>query len=285
MLKILKNKRAEYSGWMAFKAIIIISIYFSLFTIGVNSVENVEQKSYMDDGFIYDEYLSNIEGMCTNPRTIYQKESENKIDVESYDKPSNTVKFLDCEITQGVTGEDKCEQIEGCNWTTIESGWWFWGSSYETCTGSINFTYYNISEAYKITGAGSMFNPEKVTNYESGERYYAVQDETPVSVCELNKSQENNNLCSSIFGCEYYTSNELENMGEKELSVKTGINTGTSFMETFTNMLSFKYDFGFDEHNLLTTLLNLIFIGIPFLILTGSITFLVFEIIRLLPFT
>jgi hypothetical protein len=56
-----------------------------------------------------------------------------------------------CSASLGATQEDVCNALLGCTWENVTSGFWFFASTDEGCTGTINASQYSLATANLCT--------------------------------------------------------------------------------------------------------------------------------------
>lgn len=183
-------------------------------TLGGNTTVDVD----VDNTFGYDVY-------CDYPRYKYTQAGEGSRYYFDLDN-------LDCDISAGVISQNVCNNIAGCNWTNITTGFWWFADTTEGCTGTINKTYYN--------------------------------DGTPSSenLCLIDGIQgsANANTCG-VLGCTVY---------EPELDASGGVKSPLSILKVVGELFTFRYDFGF-EKDIVDLGATFILVYLPFMLLLLSI--------------
>ena len=308
MTRQLSQLKHEYSGWMAFMAVIILVIYFTMFTMIAQSAENLSGETLIgDSGYKYETDSSVAdkvkESRCSPPNRKYVRDSNGSLKTEKLSTSWHTSDNreegyqLNCMYTGGVADEESCEKISGCEWTSnsgVIDNLMFWDTSYSTCIGDVNFTYYDmepvVGNKWYLPSKQIYFNYDPDKHLEAGinEHYRTIDptsynktgDKDLIDVCDHPVLDENQNLCEEVFLCNYDGSPEPDSISEGNIRKQT-----TSFVSTIINIFTFQYDFGFDNMPLLSAFLNFIFVGIPFLILLGCIIMLLVMGAKALPFT
>lgn len=227
--------------------LITMSIYFTMLSFIVASGLNLELESQQNmvindvgDGY---QYIQQFGGECNIPRTYYDPRTLDTREVSS----GRGLQRIECENSPGVQSPDMCNAIQGCSWNTTSSGWWIWREEYDTCLGTINGSAYDIETEI-------VFGYERIQNHENSipGRFW--------NVCTHPEVIYNQSMCVDIFGCNWMT---IEDKLEIQIQ-------HTNVIRTFGNLLSFQYDWGF-ENQFIATLINFLLVVIPMLLVLIAI--------------
>jgi hypothetical protein len=116
--------------------LILTSIYFIIFISVVASVSSLGLD--FEDGTISDGDISSLTGQsvfqCDTPRYAIRGDGSVYITRENN---------LDCRSSYGANNDKLCNQINGCTWENVTSGFWFFADTTETCNGDINLNFYD----------------------------------------------------------------------------------------------------------------------------------------------
>ena len=232
-----------YSGGIL---LVIMAIYFTLLSLIVSSDINFKAERFEKDGTIYDvdgyEYIRDFGGYCAAPRFKYDPQT---LEINEFGRVDS--KTLSCSNSPGVQSPDTCGQIEGCNWDTTTSGFWFWKEEYQTCLGTINASYYGIE-------TGTMIGQEIVIPHD-GTPETGFDPRQRVTPCDHESIKGDRNVCEGVFGCSWATiQDELESKARH-----------TNVVRTFGSLLSFNHDWGF-ENPFISNLMTFLLVIIPMLL-------------------
>lgn len=230
--------------------LIIMAIYFTMLSFIVASALNVQAESFQNTGVLDDidgySYIEQFGGECGTPRSFYDAKT-----LDIYEVRGTRVSRLNCVNSPGVTSPDMCNAIEGCSWNTTSSGWWLWKEEYQTCLGVINATSYGLEMEF-VLGNWRVAEHE---NSESGKFWHP---------CNHPDVKYEKDICVDVFACSWYTIEDKINQQIQH----------TNVIRTFGNLLSFQYDWGF-ENPIVAGLLNFLLVVIPLLLVIIGIYSLV----------
>jgi len=254
MVRLISSKKAGQLG--AGIGLIVAVIYFFFFIMIVNSAENVVGLGVSSDLVTID--LGAVEfdaiigsSFCANPRNYYNADTGE----QSIYTNAETDRLF-CEESAGVLSSSTCNDISGCNWTSVTSGFWFWTTTSEpSCIGDINSTTYGIEKNNPFFG-----RPRIVSHNNTGYWESFTPFDDP-SVCTHPNVIQNKTLCN-MFSCQW----EL-------VTADTSFNSVGSVYSTISEVFTFRYDFGFTNQTL-SLLMNFIFIVLPLLLLIVSLYFM-----------
>ena len=233
---------------IATKWIIGILIYFVILFLFLSMVNTaVSEYSLYDDNTISSTggslNINNIDN-CGNPRTDATGESLHSRD--------SHCRFL--VYSGAVYDQTSCEAINGtCAWNE-KSDWLDFftlgvlGSTYYTCEGAINITYYNDGEIFN--GAGF--------DYVGATDNFVTNPST--DFCELAYLQDDRGICES-WGCTWYPQGIVDDDAE------TGYRGA---LAGIWRVLTLRVTFATDNTSL-NALFTLIFIWIPLIIMLFSV--------------
>jgi hypothetical protein len=241
------NSIAQGIKWVG-----LIILYFFIMIVIVTVVEMSVTNA---DGDIT---ASDLQSRCGEPRTLWKANGtvETSDDTELSNTRRSWIRMsLNCDESVGVTDETVCNQIEGCSWETVSAcSWWtqLWCTgSTDTCTGNINGTYYGMAESDSWFGG-----------------HYAIKEDSAVvndaNVCtDYNLSVTNCTLLS----CSWLGSEQLYAL--KETEIKLSQNMWNVAWNSVGQLITFRYDFGFDTYANWVT--NFIIFYLPLLLLILAI--------------
>ena len=227
-----------FSGGML---LITMTIYFTLLSFIVASALNLQVEAFENTGTLDDvdgyEYISQFGGECSVPRSYYDAKTLNTYEVSGVRLPR-----LNCVNSPGVTSPDMCNAIHGCSWDTTSSGWWLWKEEYDTCLGTINATEYGMEMEY-VLGNWRVAEHE---NSVAGKFWH---------MCNHPEVIYDKETCTEVFACTWLTIDDKINQQLQH----------TNVVRTFGNLLSFQYDWGF-ENPVLAGLMNFLLVVVPLLL-------------------
>lgn len=228
------------------KWFIVILIYFVVMTFIVGLISSVSNTPIQTS-------LNITSGSyCDNPRVSYIPYEQNLfVDMES--KMSSLWRNyygsqIDCKRSLGVRNQDACESLSGCTWEESLEDWWNPFSGAYTCTGNLNYSFITTTGTHYIFPAGRGIN-------DFLNQYGEEVDEICTHIAVLN----NETLCDAL-SCDYRNhTNSLElEIGEPSLG------TLGKIWKTAKQMITLRFDFGFDDAGL-TILLNFFVFWLPLL--------------------
>lgn len=199
-------------------------IYFFVFIVMVTFVSNMQEGiTYSSDNILS---ATGSNDYCDTPRYTYNTDFELVKNIYPNTK--------DCRATLGTYAKETCEFIEGCIWDNVTSGWWIFSSTYESCTGEVNTSYYNNgTETFEICSMSGL------------------------------QGRVNNGLCG-LMGCTYYTEKDL-NVDDLDTTITGVIKQVNSFTSVIISLASFDADIGIPEDY--EFLFSFIFFYIPLFML------------------
>lgn len=122
-----------------------VTIYFILFIATVTAVSSLGLD--FEDGTTSTGSISGLSGdveiFCSDPRYRYLPNGEYTETYEDNDQ---------CSVSTGAFSSSVCNAIQGCTWSNVTEGFWFFSSTSEACTGDINLTYYDAADDGLCTG-------------------------------------------------------------------------------------------------------------------------------------
>lgn len=200
--------------------IVLLSIYMFIFVIVASVVDStVISSDYLD--------VENIsgDGFCDSPRYAIRPDGDEQTIPKTDER---------CIDTRGAISEDRCESIDGCVWGN-ETIFFFWTSSDETCTGTININ--NLTN--------ETLNPLSLYN-----------------LCTLEYVIDDRELCYNL-GCTWYD----ETTSDTDI-----VSSPVNLLKTLGTLFTFRYDFGLNS--IFNGFLNFFLFWIPLLMLIGAVYFL-----------
>lgn len=188
----------------AFVVILSIAFYFIFLVLLTGFGSNIAQEFGLSTG----QTLSNVnlseqlqpQFSCDYPRYRFNRDGE----------PTRYVFNLDdlrCENSVGAVSELSCNDIQGCLWDNVTSGWLFFQSVTERCTGEINKTFYNNGVP------------------------------TTKNICMIDGLQGQPVLCARLGCTAYEPSPQLFDRGVGFMGV----------VQQTSDLFTFRYDFGFEN--------------------------------------
>lgn len=218
------------------KWFIVILIYFVMMTFIVGLIGQVADTSIGSETAVVGTY-------CDAPRDISIPYTSNVIDWDStiaFNWKNHYDAHIECDRSVGVLGQDTCESIEGCVWDVPT--WWFIPTGDATCIGTMNYSF--------ITLAGTH---DTIYGNEINDFLDINGDETDV-ICENPEVLNNETLCESLSCSWYYHS------GSEEIEIDEPKLSGLKAVwGVAKEMISFRFDFGFEDASLMILLNFLVF--------------------------
>lgn len=230
--------------------VVILFFYFTVLIIIVAASDNLYGEIYVTgeagiEG--YDNLLFMTDAACENPRFKY-----NPTTGESSQYNRGQVDSLDCSQSYGTLSKNDCDSITGCSWDNVTSGFWFWKSIDEGCTGYIDSDSYGVDSKVKDLFGGISVKPhDTYTAFSSSN----VKSISPCNHANVVRDEE---LCR-LFSCSWVSVDFTENYDKP-----------SSILKTMGSVFTFKYDFGI-ENNLLSWILRFMFIVLPLIMLMVSV--------------
>jgi len=250
--------------------IILLVTYFFALTVLVTLI------GYIDSGITGTGKTIRTEGQATDERYIYAPNNNQPVftttmsagDVGQYDinepRPKRLLAHLDCERSVGVIGQSTCTTIQGCSWATPSSIWswlpWYQPAN-QTCTGTINASYYGIESRGFLASSTRVVLPHNNSyiSWNIG------------SIC-THPSVIYNETLAELFSCVWVTPSTFV-YEEITPSLNFFGMIGDVF-RTFGQFLSFSFSWGF-ETEYINYIATFILFYIPLLILTMAIVVIV----------
>lgn len=253
--------------------IISVFIYFVFLTFFMSLITFAIGGSYITKDSFYEG-----EG-CYPPREIYEPYVyypvfDTSIDVIRFQNKfiHNPMLFeadLSCEHSIGVRNQEICELIQGCSWEEQITKKWFGLVTIienETCTGMINYTYYNIStysSLFRQTPMVELHENSRIGNTEYG------------SICNHPNVINNRNLCD-LFSCQWLDDQLIKDFDVDTIEISSNFVGGLrNTFSSMRDMMTLKFDIGF-ETPLFNYIFNILIFYVPLLFLA----FGVIQIIR-----
>ena len=270
---------AQGSKW-----VVILLIYFAVLTTIVGII------TFVGGGFLDSDLGVLKPDTCNNPRYIYEpynsepiyhtSMSEQELSLIGINvistRASGQTSHLDCMKSKGILSEDVCNTINGCEWASIGVSWWSrllsWTRLYDstepepTCLGTINSDFYNIeSRTIFLSGGTDVVLPHEndAFPYNQG------------SIClhpEVINSQE---MCD-LFSCTWLTPQLIQELDIESLEIKAGLGFFRTTWNAISEMFTFRFNWGFENYNLINYMLNFFTFWLPLIILM----FAIIQIIR-----
>ena len=174
---------------------IIITIYFVLFIGVVTAVANfsAENNLNFDDGTTA---TGSINGLSA--QTEYFCDADRYAWTPSGESYKISASNSDCSLTAGILKADVCNAINGCSWQNVTTGFWFFSSTTETCTGTLNDTYFGKNSSNNYCNAPASYNNLTQCIYLGCSWY-----ETNPLQNEINSPKEFIGLIADIFTFRY----------------------------------------------------------------------------------
>lgn len=236
--------------------VILIVFYFVFFSAAVTISDRIVIESDQNPiaGIVDSSgnFLQQFEPVCTTPRSQFDINT-GELKELMWTSSSFQEYGIECRYSPGAESQNKCEDISGCSWDTVTSGFWFWESSYETCLGNINTSFYNISSIPYNEGAPLSLPGVTTPLIEVHENSRDLSGSFG-SPCDHPKVITNEFLCTEVFAC---TWNEE---GFEQMENVRG------FLKSVTDILTLQYNFS-TGHPLLNNILKFLFIILPMILL------------------
>ena len=229
------------------KWFVVILIYFAVMTFIVSLI-----------GFVSDTTIgtsSNSTGTyCGSPRNIYEAYEGTPKDLSDvgWVWKNYYEAHIDCSLSAGILGQANCESLSGCEWDTPTFLWWATGDA--TCIGEMNYTFMNSTQQIGLLGTGiaDFVNP---------------QGEDSKFICEHPSVRNNKTLCEDL-SCTWKYRSGLDTFDGQVIEPKLSM-LGTMW-DTAKDMVTFRFDFGFDN-TLLNTMLYFLIFWLPLIALGLSL--------------
>lgn len=229
--------------WIFF--ILIYYVVLSLLFTATGSLESefgIENEASFSDKTDY----------CSSPRISLNKDGTEEI-VDSYgsyyeDYSGDFIgtRGLRCELVG--YDQEKCENINGCNWEASDKIFGLFGSGDERCLGdSINISYYE-------------------PNYEELPDYIELEK---IDLC--SDIADDREECE-LFGCTWNTESSLEDV--KDVNPGGGISEDVNMFNIFLDVIGdvFTLDLNFNvDSDFFNLILNLLFVLLPLIFIIGGI--------------
>jgi hypothetical protein len=210
---------------------------------------------------------------CDEPRYTYQPFN---LSTKSSDSYTGGVQYrmlmqLDCEQSVGVTGNDTCSGIHGCNWVaknvSVITQFWWWitfsnTTSQPTCLGNINGSYYNIS-----TYTSPLFHQYNVASNEG--RSFGNTG----SACSDPAVIKNETLCEML-SCTWRDDGTISDFTSSKIKMDSSL-LGVMW-NTVSELFTFRFDFGFDNA-FITYFLNFLVFWLPLILLGFAVAGIALE--------
>ena len=230
------------------KWVAMIALYFTvmLFIVGlVNTTMGTSIGEEVDTSGTY----------CGSPREIYEPYNPNPIDQSElgWIYRNYYEAHIDCEKSQGILGQDICEDIDGCTWDSPNN--WFqnlFGSADDTCTGQMNHTFILVDGTQPIGLLGT-----GIADYTD------ASGETSKFICTHPDVYENETLCNEL-SCTWKYRDAISDFETSDIEPKLSL-LG-SIWEVTKDLVSFKFDFGFEDTSA-NFILNFLIFYLPLILL------------------
>jgi len=225
------------------KWLMMILVYFALMTFIVGLVNMTMETDVGSEADTTGTY-------CGGPREIYEPYNPDPLEQEEigWIMEKYYSAHIDCSKSAGILGQDVCEEIEGCEWGT-SSGWFgsLFGSSDDTCIGTFNHSFLeNNTVNIGILGLGVA-------------EYNLTDDEESNFICTHPDVYDNQTLCEE-FSCTFKYRESISDFEGDDIRPRLGL-LG-SIWDVTKDMVSFQFDFGFDESSL-NFILNFLLFWLP----------------------
>jgi hypothetical protein len=242
------NSIAQGIKWVG-----LIILYFFIMIVIVTVVEMSVTNL---DGDIT---ATDLQSRCGNPRTLWNINGSIQVSddtgLSSRERAWIGVS-LTCKESVGVTAQSSCEQIEGCSWSSVSICPWYYswcGETQNTCTGNINGSFYGIS-------------PEG-TGIFSGNHYAGSGVGITTNAVDICEDFDLNVSSCLLLSCSWLGSEQLYNIRQEE--IKLNQNMWNVAWNSVGQLITFRYDFGFDTYANWVT--NFIIFYLPLLLLILAI--------------
>ena len=184
---------------------------------------------------------------CFQQREIWAPFNNEPIDISgSGTLESNFYRsHILCGKSIGVLSEDICEEITGCSWLD-DPNWWqtlMQMSGEATCTGQMNYSFMNETKTYLLLGTVI-------------DDYIDEDGETTNDICTHPSVKYNEDLCKTL-SCKWLTPASEEFDAN---SIELNINMVSKVWTVTKEMVTFQFDFGFDDEATNDILYFLIFL-------------------------
>jgi len=232
------------------KWFVTILIYFVVMTFTVGLIGQLTATTIGSETALSGTY-------CDEPRDVYEPYSVNPLDQTdiTFNWRNHYQAQIECGESAGVVGQSACETLDGCSWDA-PSGLWAWISGADdTCIGELNYTF--------ITSEGT----HSTLYGEEIDTFLDINGDNSDIICEHPDILYNQTLCEAI-SCSY-----IAHSGAEDLKLDTPkLSVLGNLWKTAKDMVSFRFDFGFDDANL-SYLVNFLVFYLPLLglIISGYI--------------
>lgn len=252
------------------KWMIMLVLYFTLMTVVVSLIISIASSSIAPTGG-YDITTNSTGVYCSLPRTTYEpwvENGEQTIRATSSDdihnpNPRNNADWLgtlECKYSRGQLGQDQCESISGCEWEQYQL-FWFIGVGDYTCRGEYNHSWINESDTQIFLG-------DLYISYDDGLENDIFVDRPDYGICEYEPVKNNQTRCLDM-GC---TWGKVTKDIDLFSSTDVGLNGNmlSTMWDVIKDMVSFRFDFGFDNTTV-NFILNFLIFWLPLIGLGLSI--------------
>lgn len=224
----------------------IILVYFAvmIFIVGlVNTTMGVSVGTEVNSTGTY----------CGSPRNIYTpfegdpKSQEGLGGIwENYYES-----HIDCSLSAGVLSQSSCLTIEGCSW---EAKTFFWiPVGDDTCVGQMNYSFINDTSQVGLLGRG-------ISDYD-------LNGEDSKFICTHPAVYTNETLCGDL-SCTWKYRDSISEFNSDNVEPKLGMLSG--IWEVTKDLVSFSFDFGFDD-SMVNWMLNFLIFWLPLICLGLSL--------------
>lgn len=232
--------------------LVLLLFYFTMFILIVYSAETIGDNIGNASIDSYEDIFGRIslgEYYCDSPRyKIDPNTAERSEYVGSFSKS------LKCLESRGVIDETTCNNIAGCTWENVTSGWWIFESTDDaSCLGTIDALSYGVNVTLEL---GVNVTAEHSGTEDRTWYSFYPKDITP---CNHPAVLESQTLCNT-FSC---TWSEYVPSTDKKSTI------GEVTKELFT----FSYNFN-EDNDTLNFILHFIFIIIPAFMLVVAIYYI-----------
>ena len=242
------------------KWLIMLLLYFTVMTVIVTLVSDITPTPISTTGG-YDLGSNTSAVGCSLPRTYYQLDipdgGSDWYVAQSYANTPDETGHIQCENSKGQLSNTTCLAISGCDWEE-EKVFWFFGTGDYSCVGVINETWINTSDIETFHYIGYDLN---YIVYDDGLNSTGLWEDRPVQgICGYDAVVDNQTRCEEMSCTWGITSHQIDYFTAQDIEVELGM--GKKIWTVVKEMVTFKFDFGF-ENGTANFILNFLIFWLP----------------------
>src|SRR6056297_1702685 len=223
----MNKKGGSFNAGVWFIGVMIYFVFFILIVHGTTSLDEETADSDLVEieleGVNFDTLIGT--NYCTSPRFGYNAQTG---ELTEYNRRNRDKLF--CEESPGALSQSECNDIAGCSWENVTTGFWFWESTESaSCIGDINATEYDIEMTDPLIGR------PRVKSHNNTGIYGTYTPFSDPNVCEHPEVLYNKTLCD-LFVCTW-----------ESATPDATFNSVGSIYSTVGDVFTFRHDFGFSN--------------------------------------